>query len=168
MDIPAPKDTSVEIKADTLFKALFDHHLYQDRIMWDQVRTLLALQGAVLAAGYVTRGTFYVLLPALIGIVFTVIVFLFVTKAGHDRDINLNTIQELIRFFSSADLQRILGTDGQTSLLRTGDDLNGRRLLLRKWNFPLVRGRVLYQSAFWLSIALDSLSVPFFYLMPRP
>jgi len=161
-----PNEPTVEVKADTIFKALFDHHMAQDRLVWDQVRTILTLQGAVIAAAFVMRGSIYAAIPPVIGIIFTAIIFLFVIKARHDRDFNLDNIETLVKTLSSKETQGALkAKDGDERLIRTGSKLGGKRIKWRGWNFPLISGHSLYLTAFWLCIALDIAAIPIFYVM---
>jgi len=48
---------SGKIGPDTILKIIVNLNLHLDRIIWAQIQTLIALEGAVLGAAYVTRGS---------------------------------------------------------------------------------------------------------------
>ncbi len=73
------------------------HYLHQDRLLWSRVQLVIAVQGAVLIAGFYTRNDNAWLAAAIMiaGAIMTAIIFYLVTLDISDRDRNLKVMDKL-------------------------------------------------------------------------
>ncbi len=86
---------STQQKPDsTFFQALMAHYLHQDNILWNQIRTLIAIQAGVLAAGYALRNGTLSPIIMLFGTMLTFLLLLFILKSEQDRDVNRQIMDE--------------------------------------------------------------------------
>ncbi|TAJ37861.1 MAG: hypothetical protein EPO55_17615 [Reyranella sp.] len=99
-----------EVRLDTIVKGHIDSYIDNDRLIWAQVRTLIAVQGASLLAIYAVKGTYLTLVAAGLGIAFTVILFLFIRRVRQNRNYNGDVIEKLVKDHGSQQLKESLST----------------------------------------------------------
>jgi hypothetical protein len=97
-----PPRTKIEkIDADnphdlaTLYSALVAMYLHQDRLLWSRTQLLIAIQGAVLAAGFSLRSKWFAPAIMLLGALLTFLIMVLVIKDQADRDVNLPLLKKL-------------------------------------------------------------------------
>jgi hypothetical protein len=160
------EDKRPTIGPETVLKILVDFNLHQDRLIWSQLQTMIALQGATLAGGYALRGTSLSVIVVLLGVAFLAFLYLYIERLRKNRDINMPVVDKLINRFGENTLKEILG------------EVNGRWL---KFSSPLpedrrfywdgsrlsVRGHTLLQGAFVLFAVADIVAVALFPCLPR-
>jgi hypothetical protein len=145
-----------ELKAEAVLKVLMDHHLHQDRLLWNQIRTVMTIQAAILTAGYVLRGSWHAYVPLSLAIVFTLLMYLFIKNCRQTRDMNIDAMNNIVKKFSSPELISVLHHHGESRLLRTGFWFGRDRWFF--WldrGLPIVRAHTLLQFSFWLFVIMD-------------
>lgn len=80
-------------KHDPVFlQSMIAHFLHQDKIIWSQIRTLIAIHAGILPTSYYFKDTNGIgSIVILVGAFYTFLLFLFILKAEDDRDINLRS-----------------------------------------------------------------------------
>ena len=83
-------------KADsTMYQALVTLYIHQNQLFWGNTRTLIAIQGAVIASGYVLRHSWLGPVIMFLGAILTALLLLIVIKHENDRDANLEVLDKL-------------------------------------------------------------------------
>ena len=81
----------------SLYQALMAHYLHQDRLLWSRVQLLIAVQGAVLVAGFYihSENSWLATVIMIAGAMVTIIIFYLVTLDISDRDKHLRVMDKL-------------------------------------------------------------------------
>jgi hypothetical protein len=78
-----------------LYSALMAHYLHQDRLLWSRTQLLIAVQAAILAAGFSQRSHWLAPAIMLFGALLTFLILILVIKDQADRDANLPIMDKL-------------------------------------------------------------------------
>lgn len=165
------------IGAEALLKILVDLNLHNDRLIWSQFQTLIALQGATLIGGYQLRGTLLSSAVVSLGIVFLVLLYLFIERVQQNRDVNMPLVDDLLRKYPDSELNTLMeladrqlkafGKEKEYRLRFSAPLPNGKRIFW-KGRRLFVRANILVDSAFWLLLAVDLFALVLFPLCPTP
>ena len=72
----------------TLYQALMAHTIHQDSLLWGRVGVLIAIQGAVLIAGYKLKPGWAAMAVMIFGALLTFCVYLLVLMCNRDKKVN--------------------------------------------------------------------------------
>src|SRR4051794_27165114 len=86
-------------------QALVAHWAYQDSLIWGFTKTLLAVQGAALAASYAIGPSLSSALTLVLGGVATVYLFLMASLTVNNRDVNVHKVPIICGHLLSSDIK---------------------------------------------------------------
>jgi hypothetical protein len=106
-----------------LYRALVSLYVHQDRLLWGRIQLLIAIQGAVIASGYVTRHSWIGPAVMFAGAFLTLVTLRLAYKDSLDRDVNLELMDELGRnLVPSAVVQKLSRPDATALPIRMSAD----------------------------------------------
>jgi hypothetical protein len=144
------------ISPDAFLKIIADLNLHLDRVIWSQIQTLIALEGAVLGAGYATRGSSVSIFVVVTGFIFLSLLYLFVERLRDNRDVNMPLADKLIELYADSELKNLIGVEDIGRRLRFARHLpNGKWMIWSPDHVPLVTGTWLFRLAFGSFLVLD-------------
>ena len=153
------------IGPEAVAKAYLDMLLHEDRIIWQQITTLMGLEVVTIAAGFGVRGTWWAPMALLFGAFFTVLLYLFIHKVRLDRENASDVVNALWDSYVDEDTKkRVLEITGKSAhqeakarLLQTVY-LGGRHVVFHKdYSIfsPIVRAHTLVQCTVLLFLVVD-------------
>jgi hypothetical protein len=154
-------ESASTIGAEAMLKILIDVNTHNDRLIWNQLQTMIALEGATLTGGYLLRGTVLSGFVILLGIAFLVLLYLYVERLRENRDMNMPIVDRLIESYATAKLKNILGAVEGRRLRLSAPIPQGKHIF---WTGPRrsVKGQTLLSIAFMLFALADLVALALF------
>ncbi len=130
-----------------LYRACMAYYLHQDRLLWSRTQLLVALQAAVIAAGFTLRGQWGA--PALmaLGATLTVLILILMVIDQRARDLNLPLMDMLVDRLAPMQIKEELRSMGQKYVFRFTTTWFNR--------FPFIRGSRVIWLVMILFICID-------------
>ncbi|HXY99469.1 MAG TPA: hypothetical protein VEI03_05685 [Stellaceae bacterium] len=149
------------IGPDVLLRIYSDQYFHHDRLIWGQLQTLIALQGAILVGGFATQGSRLSVCIIIAGLVFLAILYLYVERVKACRDANMKAADKLIEKYADHEVQKIIGVNSQGHRLRFYAQLPPGKWFIWKMEDlrPLVSGYALLVAIFVLLFAIDVIAL---------
>lgn len=153
------------IGPEAIIKIFVDQHFHNDRLIWSQLQTLIALQAATIAGAYVARGSSLSVLAVVLGIFFLALLYLYIERLRQCRDASMPLVDRLIDLYADEGVKGVLGEVGGHRLR-----LYAPLPALMVWRSKrlLVNGHALLISAFVMFLLMDILALVIFPCMSRP
>lgn len=173
------ESTEVAIGPDAVAKVYADIFTHEDRIIWQQITTLMGLEAVTVAAGFGTRGSWWAPMSILVGVVFTTLLYFFIHKVRLDREHAADVVNSLWEKYCTDDLKQLLREQNRVpkvrgSVITRADDgprlfqmvyLGGKHFVRRAADPPwmvTVRGHSLLQWAVMLFLFFNCALFGFF------
>lgn len=143
----AYKPDTEEQDYSVLYSALMSHYLHQDNLLWSRVQILIAVQGAILVAGFSLRGHWLSSAIMLLGALLTSLVMILVFLDQTVRDSNLAILDKLAEKFLPDRIKKELHQEGYEAKIR----------YTTPTKYKLMRGRYIFRGILIIFISIDIL-----------
>lgn len=164
------------IGPEAIAKAYADIFAHEDRIIWQQITTLMGLAGVTIAAGFGVRGTWWAPTVVVFGAFFTILLYLFIHKVRLDREHASDVVNALWEGYAdrkTKDLVRRINRDSMFHGSPTQESeihlfqmvyLGGKHIVWRSNDsiLPTVRAHTLVQLTCVLFLVVDCFLVGLF------